>query len=224
MAKLKDNFFSRIIQGKLYDLTEEDLKDSGALKQALESKTNTWRIDEFIENGEFDDLPEGIKIGDIFVDTTYAFSGFITYINYQAKYLNVIGFIDNGCSPHAFFLHNSSWTDEQLKIGTQLYKHHYTFETQGIPYDIEVITDKATVFSDLEDMVEYYNSSGNINKHVLSVSVKQPDGIFEGQLVGMSSDLILMWINPFTSGYFNSLVMSVENPPDVTLKGNIELI
>ena len=139
--------------------TNQPVEGSEELEQTLEGKENKWELPEFIDVGDFNSLPEGIKVGDVIVDDDYPFIGFVVSINYTNKTLLVRGFTDE-LRPVDYSLDNNEWTSEFLQVGTPLFKHSIYSVDEDDTYHtyIKFISNISTPITSVQDFLVLWDN------------------------------------------------------------------
>lgn len=121
----------------------------------LDNIGNSWNLSEYIDTLDFDDLPTGIKIGDVAVDADYPFTGFVANINYRDKFLVLRGFTDE-LRPVDYILEDNVWSHEFLDTGIKLYKHTLNFNQGRYCYLISTL--ETITWSDTTKLQQVYDS------------------------------------------------------------------
>ena len=144
--------------------TNQTVEGSKELEQSLEGKANVWHLNEFIDAGIFDNLPSGVKEGDIIIDNDNPFTGIVRYINSSFKELQVWGCEDVE-QPVLFTLVDNVWTYSPFNQGTKLYLHTGTVG----PETYSIICPESQSFneSNVSGMYLGYSSSSMISCYII---------------------------------------------------------
>ena len=132
--------------------SEKQIKEM--IKQATQSGAKVWKFEYgFIEEVSFDDIPEGMKVGDIIVDQSYIFVGIVANINYEEYTLELYG-INDSIEPTIASLNVDTWLVQAFPTGTQLYKHEIIGSTSGNQeVGLILITDTSTAITSQVQLV-----------------------------------------------------------------------
>ena len=169
MAKIQDKLYNRIVEGKLLELSNEEISSLGLAKISdipslapymlkLEG-ARVWNIDSVYNE---DNYIADMKYGDIVVDENDAV--FIIYdisfdeeIHLESVYL--IGMIASEPMTITYDSTEEQWISDNLEVGTKLYLHSFHLSSAPNAFDFKCLSTSGDAITTVNDLISFMDSN-----------------------------------------------------------------